>query len=99
MRSLRISKKDAQAPIVGNVKRWSIDCKATVQLGEFSRGGLTRGDVKACDHDLGCQAKEIPWGTGGEDTGALSITFGSAAKTSDFIVDALEARWLALPAH
>jgi Rhodopirellula transposase DDE domain len=99
MLSSRTSKKDAQAVAAGNVKRWSIDCKATVQLGEFSRGGLTRGDVKACDHDLGCQAKYIPWGVVEEDTGQLSITFGSSAKTSDFIVDALEARWKAVAAH
>jgi hypothetical protein len=70
-----------------------------VQLGEFSRGGLTRSEVKAYDHDLGCQAKYIPWGLVDEDTGQLSITFGSSAKTSDFIVDALEARWNALPTH
>jgi hypothetical protein len=33
-----------------------------------------------------------------EDTGQLNITFGSSAKTSDFIVDALHARWAALTA-
>jgi hypothetical protein len=99
MRSLRISKKDAQAATTGNVKRWSIDCKATVELGELSRGGLTRGEVKACDHALGCQAKYIPCGVVDEDSGQLSITFGSSAKTSDFIVDALEACWYAGPAH
>jgi hypothetical protein len=70
-----------------------------VQLGEFSRGGLTRSEVKAYDHDLGCQAKYIPWGLVDEDTGQLSLTFGSSAKTRDFIVDALEARWNALPTH
>jgi hypothetical protein len=95
----RISKKDLQAVAAGNVTRWSLDCKATVQLGEFSRGGLTRGEAKACDHDLGCQAKYLPCGLVDEETGQLSITFGSSAKTSDFIVDALEARWTALGAH
>lgn len=76
-----------------------MDCKATGQLGEFSRGGLTRGDVKACDHDFGGDAKYIPCGVVDEDAGQLRITFGSSAKTSDFIVDALEACWQALPAH
>ena len=96
-RDLRESqKKTPQAVAAGNVKRWSMDCKATVQLGEFSRGGLTRGDVKACDHDLGCQAKYIPCGVVDEDTGQLSITFGSSAKTSDFIVETVEARWQCL---
>jgi hypothetical protein len=94
----RIAKKDPQAGAAGNVKRWSIDGKATGQRGEFSRGGLTRGEVKACAHDLGCPAKYLPCGVGEEDTGQLSITFGSSAKTSDFIVEALAARWQALPA-
>jgi len=76
-----------------------MDCKATVDVGEFSRGGLTRGDVKACDHDLGCQAKYVPCGVVDEDSGQLRITFGNSAKTSDFIVDALEACWDALSVH
>jgi hypothetical protein len=70
-----------------------------VNLGEFSRGGRTRGEVKACDHDLGCQAKYLPCGVVDEETGQLSLTFGSAAKTSEFIVDALAARWPALSAR
>jgi hypothetical protein len=69
-----------------------------VSIGDFSRGGLTRGDAKACDHDLGCQEKYIPWGMVDEDTGQLSITFGNSYKTSDFMVDALQARWAAVPA-
>jgi Rhodopirellula transposase DDE domain len=70
-----------------------IECKATVLIGDLSRGGLTRGDYQACDHDLGCKEKYIPCGIVDEDTGQLSIMFGSSYKTSDFIVDALEARW------
>jgi hypothetical protein len=34
-----------------------------------------------------------------EDTGQLRITFGSSYKTSDVMVDALEARWNALDAQ
>jgi hypothetical protein len=67
-----------------------------VHIGEFSRGGLTRGDHKACDHDLGCKEKYIPCGIVDEESGELSITFGSSSKTSDFIVDTLEARWQAM---
>jgi len=37
-----------------------MDCKATVNSGAFARGGYTRGDHKASDHDLGCQEKYIP---------------------------------------
>lgn len=74
----------------------SIDCKATVHLGDVSRGGLTRGDHKACDHDLGRKEKYIPCGIVEEDAGHLHITFGRSYKTSDCIVDALEAWWAAL---
>jgi hypothetical protein len=77
----------------------SIDCKATVPIGEVSRGGLTRGDNQAWDHDLGLHEKYIPCGIVDEDTGELRILFGSSYKTSDFIVDALEARWAAWDAQ
>jgi Rhodopirellula transposase DDE domain len=74
----------------------SIDCKATVHIGDVSRGGRTRGDHEACDHDMGLKEKYIPCGIVEEDRGHLHITFGSSSKTSDFIVDALEAWWAAL---
>ena len=78
------------------VKRWSIDCKATVKIGEFSRGGLTRGDHRACDHDMGCKEKYVPCGIVDENSGEFHITFGSSYKTSDFIVDTIEAKWNAM---
>ena len=74
----------------------SIDCKATVAIGDVSRGGLTRGDHRACAHDLGLHEKYIPCGIVDEDSAQLRITFGSSFKTSDFIVDAIEAWWAAL---
>ena len=70
-----------------------MDCKATVNIGEYSRGGMTRGDNKAADHDMGCREKYTPFGIVNEDTGELHLTFGSSAKTSDFIVDALHSWW------
>jgi hypothetical protein len=81
------------------VKRWSMDCKATVHIGDYSRGGLTRGDNQASDHDMGCKEKYVPCGIVDEDSAELTITFGSSYKTSDFIVDALAAKWDALAAH
>ena len=73
-----------------------MDCKATVKIGPFSRGGLTRGDNRARDHDMGCQEKYVPCGIVDEDSGELTITFGSSYKTSDFMVDTLEAQWAAM---
>ena len=48
-----IQQKDQSARDSEGVKRLSMDCKATVNLGDYSRGGQTRGDHQACDHDLG----------------------------------------------
>ena len=78
------------------MKRLSLDCKATVKLGPFSRGGQTRGDHEAGDHDFASQGSYIPFGMVDEDTGELCLSFGSSYKTSDFIVDSLEAWWARL---
>jgi hypothetical protein len=83
----------------GRVKRLSIDCKATVNIGDYSRGGKTRGDDRAADHDMGCEEKYTPFGIVDEDGGALYLTFGSSFKTSDFIADSLMGWWENIPAH
>jgi hypothetical protein len=50
--SANLRDKDGQGIGGGTVKRLSMDCKATtVNLGEYSCGGKTRGD----DHDMGCR--------------------------------------------
>lgn len=64
-----------------------------MKLGDFSRGGVTRGDNRASDHDFGWEEQYIPCGIVDEDSTALHITFGSSYKTSDFIVDAMESTW------
>jgi len=81
------------------VRRLSMDCKATVKIGDYSRGGCARGDTQAADHDMGCRETYTPFGLVNEDTGELHLTFGSSAKTSDFIVDSLQAWWEVPPAR
>jgi len=93
---LPISKKDQASQDTPGVKRLSRDCKATVNIGAFSRGGQTRGEYKASDHDFGGTEHYIPCGILDEETAQLSVTFGSSAKTSDFIVDTLAAWWQGL---
>jgi hypothetical protein len=75
-----------------------MDCKASVKIGPFSRGGSTRGDHRASDHDFGSTEKYTPCGIVDEDTGQLFLSFGSSYKTSDFIVDTLERWWTGLSA-
>ena len=45
---------------------------------------------------MGCKEKYVPCGIVDEESAELTITFGSSYKTSDFIVDVLEAKWDAL---
>lgn len=89
--------KDGKGSQEGVVKRLSMDCKATVNIGDYSRGGMTRGDNRAADHDMGCKEKYTPFGVVDEDSGELHLVFGNSAKTSDFIVDGLRSYWDRLP--
>lgn len=70
-----------------------------MKIGEYSRGGKTRGDNQAADHDMGCKEKYTPFGVLDEDSGQLNILFGSSFKTSDFIVDSLYQWWDHMPAE
>jgi hypothetical protein len=88
---------EANPDAAGRVKRLSIDCKATVKIGDYARGGKTRGDHRAADHDMGGEEKYVPFGLVDEDSGQLHVTFGSSSKTSDFIVDSLKDWWNDLP--
>ena len=53
-----------------------------MKIGEYSRGGLTRGDNQASDHDMGCKEKYVPCGIVDEDNAELTITFGAVAQKS-----------------
>jgi hypothetical protein len=90
------SKKDRAAAPADTLKRLRIDWKATVLIGDVSRGGRTRGDHHACDHDWGVHEPSIPCGIVDAESGPLPMTFGSSYKTSDCIVETLEAWWAAL---
>ena len=75
--------------------RISIDTKATVNIGEYSRGGRSRGTeaVKALDHDMCPKQKLIPGGILEPVTGRAFLFFGTSYKTSDFMVDGLFLWW------
>ena len=93
MQFSRISRPKTPKSESGKVIRLSMDAKATVNIGEYSRGGKTRGDNQASDHDMGCEEKYIPFGIVDEDSGQLHINFGSSYKTSDLVVDTLQQWW------
>jgi len=75
--------------------RISIDAKAKVKIGEFSRNGKSRDRdaKKAGDHDMNPEMKLVPYGILNVSNGMLSIFFGASFETGDFIADCIEMWW------
>ncbi len=72
-----------------------MDTKATVDIGEYSRYGRSRGlaPVKALDHDMRVKKKLIPGGILEPVSGRAFLFFNNSYKTSDFMVDGLVLWW------
>ena len=73
--------------------RISIDAKAKMNIGNFSRGGRNRVLTKAEDHDLGVKEKLTPFGFYLPEHDDLFLFFTESYASSDFIVDRLEEIW------
>lgn len=75
--------------------RISVDTKATVDIGEYSRYGRSRGlePVKAWDHDMRSKEKLVPGGILETASGRATLFFTNSYKTSDFIADGLAFWW------
>jgi len=75
--------------------RISVDAKAKVNIGEFSRNGKSRDREakKASDHDMNPESKMTPYGILNVLSGLLTIYLGNSFETSDFISDCVEAWW------
>jgi hypothetical protein len=54
-----INRRADQEP---GVLRVSLDTKATVKVGSFSRGGFSRQEQGACDHDFQPETTLTPFG-------------------------------------
>jgi len=75
--------------------RISMDTKATVHVGEYSRGGRSRGrkPVAAQDHDMMPKQKLIPGGILEPVEGRAFVFFVQSNKTSAFVIDGLHLWW------
>jgi hypothetical protein len=73
----------------------SMDAKAKVPVGDYSRDGQSRGAeaTEAWDHDPEAEKKLIPYGILDVSLGSLTIFIGTSNGTSDFIADCLEQWW------
>ena len=72
-----------------------------MNLGDFSRGGKSRGieAVNALDHDMASKQKMIPFGLLNLTDDELHVAYGHSSKTSDFICDAIEQWWASVKAR
>jgi hypothetical protein len=75
------------------VLRVSIDAKATVKVGPFSRGGQSRVPVAAADHDLQPEATGTPVGLLLPASDELFLYAVTSRVTSDCLADCLTRWW------
>ena len=76
-----------------NVVRISVDTKDKVKIGEFSRGGFSRTNTQAGDHDF-CNGFITPFGILDVTADKLEYVFTQTKVTADFMVDAIENYWI-----
>ena len=76
--------------------RISLDCKAVVKIGPFSRGGKNRIEQKASDHDFEPEEKLVPFGVFIPMLCESHLWFSVGPVTADFMIDRLEELWMKL---
>ena len=74
----------------------SLDAKATVKLGELSRGGKERVEVKAMDHDMDVKGKVTPYAIFLPQFNETYLYMVTSKVTSDCMVDCLQDLWTTL---
>jgi hypothetical protein len=84
---------NTEADKANETLRISIDAKATVNIGPFSRRGRSRTGTKAADHDFKPEATLTPFGIFLPQYDDLWLYMTRSKVTSDFIVDRLEQWW------
>jgi transposase len=89
----QLKQVNPEADRADDVLRISIDAKATVHIGPFSRRGKSRTKTQAADHDFKPEATLTPFGIFAPQTDDLWLYMARSKITSDFIVDRLEQWW------
>jgi hypothetical protein len=88
-----LARLHAHAKQDDSILRISMDAKATIPIGWFSRRGRSRVIVKALDHDVKPEETLTPYGIFLPQYDELYLYFTPGRITSDFIVDCLEDFW------
>jgi hypothetical protein len=83
----------AQAAASTATLRLSLDSKAPVRIGPFSRGGYSRTGASGTDHDFKPDGVLTPFGIFQPATSESELFFTDSKVSSDFMVDCLE-QWI-----
>jgi Rhodopirellula transposase DDE domain len=70
--------------------RLSLDSKAAVPIGPFSRGGYSRTGTQGADHDFKPDGVLTPFGIFRPQTAEADLFFTDSKVSSDFMADCLE---------
>jgi hypothetical protein len=89
----RLSVVNPRADEAPDTLRLSLDAKATVHVGPFSRRGRSRAKTEAADHDFKPEATMTPFGIFLPEYDDLTVYMARSKVTSDFVVDRLEDWW------
>ena len=89
----KLKETHEEANTQSNVVRLSIDTKDRVKIGDFSRGGSSRIQVKADDHDFS-KTFVTPFGILDVTSDQIALSFTKSKVTADFMVDAIEQYWI-----
>jgi transposase len=88
-----LKRVNPQADRAEDTLRISIDAKAAVNIGPFSRRGKGRTKTEAADHDFKPEATLTPFGIFLPQYDDLWLYMACSKVTSDFIADRLEQWW------
>jgi hypothetical protein len=91
-----VNRTNQVADAVEHVLRVSMDAKATVRIGPFSRGGKSRVAVQAADHDFKPDGTLTPVGIFLPQFDDLFLYMVTSKVTADCLVDCLEHWWLSV---
>ncbi len=85
-----VQRINKEADTSANQLRISLDTKAAVKIGNFSRGGHSRQHERALDHDFGAKEKLTPFGIFLPETKENFFWMATSKVTADFMIDRLE---------
>jgi hypothetical protein len=91
-----VNRTNQVADAAEHVLRLSMDAKATVKIGPFARGGKSRVEVWAADHDFKPGKTLTPVGIFLPQFDDLFLYMVTSKVTADCLVDCLEHWWVSI---